>query len=487
MAKKRPQRRKQKPQSVVSDDIFIPNHSGMLDAGKVHRTPTDNLDPVNKAYVDTEILTCWLKSLGQTGLTGDKTGSFNLTTTGEGGFGGLMPYDSATFDLGSVALKWRNLIMSGDITTLGNITAETINSGQHIIDVDSTEAFLVRKDGDGGDIMVIDTTNSRVGINKVPSSIFGVTIQTKNEAAGSGTNAGALLTAGGDGGTSASGEGGDGGGLNMSTGGGGAATLGFFAIGGEAGDGFIAGGTGGNASEGIIANLGGNGGKFTMTGGLGGNASDTSASGGNGGQFSISGGNGGAGTTEGNGGDVLIKGGTGLNDGIVKLGLTPNFTGIDRTGNIKQEGTGRTLESLKYKLTALGGYAIKLTNKTGSNSVAGQLVQTDTSQNDAVKLTGIDEEETIGVFLDGGVSDGSEAWIVVSGIADVAMQDNTTATRGNWVRSSVTEAGYADATNAAPPSPASFTHFNEIGNCIETVTATGGGTHILARCVLHFN
>lgn len=36
---------------------------------------------VNKAYVDTKILTTWLKTLGQTGLTGDKSGAFNLTTT----------------------------------------------------------------------------------------------------------------------------------------------------------------------------------------------------------------------------------------------------------------------------------------------------------------------------------------------------------------------------------------------------------------------
>ena len=168
-------------------------------------------------------------------------------------------------------------------------------------------------------------------------------------------------------------------------------------------------------------------------------------------------------------------------------GGTTNYTEINSTGDIKQVGIGRTHESEKFKLTALGGYAIKLTNKTGSNSVAGQLVQTDTSTNDAVKLTSVDEEETIGVFLDAGISDGSEAWVVVIGIADVAMQDNTTATRGNWVRSSATEAGYADATNAEPPSPAAFSHFNEIGNCIETVTATGGGTHVLARCVLHFN
>ena len=141
----------------------------------------------------------------------------------------------------------------------------------------------------------------------------------------------------------------------------------------------------------------------------------------------------------------------------------------------------------KSGMSRIGGFMVKLTNKTGVDSVAGKLVQTDTTTNDAVKLTGTDEEECMGIFLDSGVPDGSEAWIIVSGIADVAMEDNTTATRGNWVRSSITEAGYADATNATPPSPAAFTHFNEIGNCIETVTATGEGTHILARCVLHFN
>ena len=143
----------------------------------------------------------------------------------------------------------------------------------------------------------------------------------------------------------------------------------------------------------------------------------------------------------------------------------------------------------KSGMTPIGGIAIKLTNKTGANSIAGQLVRADTANNDAVKLTSVDEEETIGVFLDAGISDGSEAWVVVSGIADVAMEDNTTATRGNWVRTSTTvgEEGYADATNATPPSPAAFSHFNEIGNCIETVTATGIGTHVLARCVLHFN
>jgi hypothetical protein len=86
---------------------------------------------------------------------------------------------------------------------------------------------------------------------------------------------------------------------------------------------------------------------------------------------------------------------------------------------------------VKNKLTALGGLAIKLTNKTGSNTVQGQLVKADTANNDAVILTAISDTECFGVFLEGGIADGSEAWVVVSGICDVAMEDNTAATRGN--------------------------------------------------------
>lgn len=148
---------------------------------------------------------------------------------------------------------------------------------------------------------------------------------------------------------------------------------------------------------------------------------------------------------------------------------------------------GGELTAPKIKLTAIGGYAIKLTNKTGSNSVAGQLVKADIDTDDAFVLAGGDDLEHFGVVLDSGVSDGTAAWIVIYGIADVAMEDNTTATRANWVRMSITEAGYADATNADAPQPINQTHFAEVGHCIETVTATGIGTHVLARCMLHFN
>lgn len=142
----------------------------------------------------------------------------------------------------------------------------------------------------------------------------------------------------------------------------------------------------------------------------------------------------------------------------------------------------------KVKITTLGGIAIQLTNKTGGNTIAGTVVETYTTAavDDAFDLACADCLEHIGIVLDTGIADGSEAWIVVSGIADVAMKDNTLAARGNWVQMS-DEIGYADATNAAAPQPINQTHFTEVGHCIESVAAGGGGTHILARCVIHFN
>ena len=49
-------------------------------------TPTADPDLVNKKYVDDEILSelnskAWLQATNQTGLTGDKSGSFNISTT----------------------------------------------------------------------------------------------------------------------------------------------------------------------------------------------------------------------------------------------------------------------------------------------------------------------------------------------------------------------------------------------------------------------
>ncbi len=163
----------------------------------------------------------------------------------------------------------------------------------------------------------------------------------------------------------------------------------------------------------------------------------------------------------------------------IRLG-TPasDYTQISSVGNITQVGTGRTLESEKYKLTAIGGFAIRLTNKTGSNTVQGQIVKPDTANEDAVILIVASDQEIIGVFLDAGVADGSEAWVVVSGIADVLI-DAGGCTRGDRLISSSATVASAEFWNVGG---AVATHFQELGHCIETRVGAG-----LARGILHFN
>ncbi len=180
------------------------------------------------------------------------------------------------------------------------------------------------------------------------------------------------------------------------------------------------------------------------------------------------------------------NGGTGFLD---FKGTQAGFTGYDFLSDdsshlmtIKDNGD---VELTKIKMTTIGGYAIKMTNKTGANSVAGHVVTPDSANNDAVVKVVQNVPNGIGVFLDSGVTDGSEAWVVVGGIADVFFV--AAATRGFLARTFVTVDGdYVIGqakSEAQPTSPFSVDkHFCEIGHCIET---TGGAG--LARTVLHFN
>jgi len=176
----------------------------------------------------------------------------------------------------------------------------------------------------------------------------------------------------------------------------------------------------------------------------------------------------------GDGGDIDIN----LNDDMLVEGSSGNV-GIGTTSPTQPLSVNE-----KVCMTALGGVAIKLTNNTRAATVQGQTVRANPAANDSVILTAADDDECMGVFLEGGIADRAEAWVVVSGIADVAMGVGEAATAGNWVETNSTEAGYADATAASPA--AAPQHFNEIGHCIETVAGVPSG-HILARCVLHFN
>jgi hypothetical protein len=144
--------------------------------------------------------------------------------------------------------------------------------------------------------------------------------------------------------------------------------------------------------------------------------------------------------------------------------------------------------STNVKLTDEGGLAVKMTNKTGGVSVKGEIVTpySATAIDRAVAKVVVDVPSAIGVFYESGVADGSEAWVVVSGVADVYFVGNTT--RGHLARTFLTADGGSyvagQALSEAFPTPpfASDKHFCEIGHVLESRTGAG-----LAKVNLHFN
>ena len=131
----------------------------------------------------------------------------------------------------------------------------------------------------------------------------------------------------------------------------------------------------------------------------------------------------------------------------------------------------------KAGITAEGGHAVKLTNKTGGPSVAGQLVVASTGTADAFETAAANGDNMIGIVYNAGIADGAETWVVVAGVADVLI-DAGGCTISDRMISSAT-AGSADVWNVGG---AVATHLLEIGHCIETRVGAG-----LARCIVHFN
>jgi len=142
-------------------------------------------------------------------------------------------------------------------------------------------------------------------------------------------------------------------------------------------------------------------------------------------------------------------------------------------------------DSEKYRITIEGGYAIRLTNKTGAASIKGLLVEADTTTNDAAKIVDAGGNHCIGAMYDSGIADGEECWIVMGGIAEVLLRDYTNAFKGYWVQVSAI-AGRADASASAAPGGGVVQldeHMTEIGHCLQTVAA---GANNLCRIILHF-
>jgi hypothetical protein len=141
--------------------------------------------------------------------------------------------------------------------------------------------------------------------------------------------------------------------------------------------------------------------------------------------------------------------------------------------------------SPKVKFTVDGGLAVKLTNKSGSTSTKGYCVKTSSTTSNAVTLSLVDIPDCIGVFYESDVADGQEAWVVVSGIADVYY--GTSTTMGHVARTlegtdAYSNPGYAISQALFTPPFAVDKHFMEIGHLLETRSGAG-----LAKTVLHFN
>ena len=142
--------------------------------------------------------------------------------------------------------------------------------------------------------------------------------------------------------------------------------------------------------------------------------------------------------------------------------------------------------TMRAKSTIEGGHAVKLTNKTGANTVKGEMVTTSSSYDNAVSKIVKDVPNPIGVFYESGIADGAEAWVVVGGRADVYYVGDTV--RGQLSRGFLTADGASYVTGQAlaeniPTSPfASDKHFYEIGHLLESRTGAG-----LAKTILHFN
>jgi len=140
------------------------------------------------------------------------------------------------------------------------------------------------------------------------------------------------------------------------------------------------------------------------------------------------------------------------------------------------------VEGSKFLVTALGGIAVKVTNGTGVATVKGSVIAVSTTTASRFILQS-NEFDAFGIVYESGVADGSEAWVIIQGVAEVLWKNSTTATKGYVALSADTD---GRAVNVAVPSgnPVAAEHFKEIGHVMED---NSGGTNQLVKVILHFN
>jgi len=135
------------------------------------------------------------------------------------------------------------------------------------------------------------------------------------------------------------------------------------------------------------------------------------------------------------------------------------------------------------KFTEDGGIAVKLTNKTGANSVIGTAVQAGTAVDNSFELPGTDAYDITGFVYEDGIADGSECWIVVAAVAEMLVEDSTAVSRGDLLMAGDTTSGRIMPASAIPP-PTTAEHFREVGHALTGCTA---GTDNTVMGIIHWN
>lgn len=138
---------------------------------------------------------------------------------------------------------------------------------------------------------------------------------------------------------------------------------------------------------------------------------------------------------------------------------------------------GTNFYNAKIRITPEGGYAVKLTNKTGGNSVKGQIVIAASGTDNAFATAAADEDMPIGIVYNAGIADGQECWVVIAGRCEVLV-DAGGATRG-YVLYCGTTGGSATASATVP---AITNHMREVGHALTSRADAG-----LVFCITHYN
>lgn len=111
----------------------------------------------------------------------------------------------------------------------------------------------------------------------------------------------------------------------------------------------------------------------------------------------------------------------------------------------------------KTGLDVFGGHLIKLINKTGGNTVRGQLVEASAGTERAFETASANSFHVIGVIADADIADGSEAWILIGGSGYVLIDAGGCVLQDRLISGGV---GVATVSN----NPSAADHFKEIGH-----------------------